>query len=59
MEQEQILTICAQLNIKLQEILDRIHTILKYLEKEKMNVFIDSKIVLACHLHRLAGNITV
>ncbi len=46
------------MNTKLKKILDKIQSILKYLEKEKMDGFRDPKIVLASHLHSLAGDIT-
>ncbi len=47
------------MNIKLQEILNRIQTILKYLTKEKMNGFSDPKIVLASSLQALESDIIV
>ena len=59
MKQERIDSTICHMNSKLQEILDRIRTILKNLEKEKMDGLRDPKIVLASHLHSLAGDITV
>ena len=59
MEDSQILAVCDQLNIKLQEILNSIQTILKYLTKEKMNGFSDPKIVLASSLQALESDIIV
>ena len=47
------------MNIKLQEILNSIQTILKYLTKEKMNGFSDPKIVLASSLQALESDIIV
>ena len=52
------ITKCSQLNTKLHEILDKIHTILKILEKEKIDGLTDPKLVLASSLHALACNIT-